>query len=126
MGYQEHRFVVTPSDETVIWRYIDIVKLTHLLQTSELFFTRADLAGDDFEGSYTQGNKQWYERWFRDLYGKEAGEEWIRNVSAFNRGLPKWMYLNCWHANDGESAAMWQAYGPIPPFRTLSCKIYRS
>jgi hypothetical protein len=111
--YEERRFVLTPDDGVVLWRYLDIVKFVDLLQTSTLHFSRADLVGDDFEGSYTQGNKTWYKKYFRDLYGKDAGDEWIDNVAAFNRGLPKWIYLNCWHMNSDESAAMWQQYGPV-------------
>ena len=47
----------SPQDENAkIWRYMDFTKFVNLLDTSKLFFPRADKLGDPFEGSFPRGN----------------------------------------------------------------------
>lgn len=40
-----------PSDETVIWRFMDLAKFVSLLKDKALFMTRADKFEDQFEGA---------------------------------------------------------------------------
>src|SRR5213595_1582221 len=39
-----------PSDDTVIWRYMDLRKFRDLMASEELYFRRADLFTDKSEG----------------------------------------------------------------------------
>jgi hypothetical protein len=73
------------------WRYIDCVKFVDLLQTSELHFTRLDHLRDPYEIALSNAA-------FRRL----------KKVAAIQK-QPR--YVNCWHLNDVESAAMWSLYG---------------
>src|SRR5687768_1706300 len=54
MVIEQHEFCVQPDDpNTVLWRYWDLPKFLNLLSTRQLWFSRADLLGDRFEGSYS-------------------------------------------------------------------------
>ncbi|MDQ1391242.1 MAG: hypothetical protein QOF30_219, partial [Acidimicrobiaceae bacterium] len=53
MTYAKHPVFVTPSDETTLWRYMDLPKFVSLLEKGALFFSRADKLGDPYEGSLT-------------------------------------------------------------------------
>lgn len=92
-----------------LWRYMDFTKFVSLLASSSLFLSRADLLGDPFEGSYSKANIDLRPTVYKNL-GPGA-------FDAFNNLLPKvsewvrqWMYINCWHMNENESAAMWKLY----------------
>src|SRR5260370_23091489 len=61
LGYDQVSYHYTmlgipiPSDQAVkIWRYMDLAKFVGLVDRDTLFFSRADLLGDPFEGSVTQ------------------------------------------------------------------------
>src|SRR4051794_20018314 len=83
-----------PSDlSTPIWRYMGFSKFVSLLDSRKLWFTRADLFDDKFEGT---------------LPLKTAADwkylaEWLFNQRERS-------YVSCWHANDYESAGMWKSY----------------
>jgi hypothetical protein len=84
---------------------MDFTKFVSLLQSRALFFARADLVGDPFEGSYSRANKAMRPT----VYGKDhpiiEGK-----MSSFARWCRKWTFINCWHMNEGESAGMWRLY----------------
>jgi len=118
--YIEHPVFEKPEDENAkIWRYMDFTKFVSLLDKQALFFCRADKLGDPFEGSYTQENierrsvryKQRLDSLptqlqpFRDVIERDQ-----RDHSEFLKMLRKHVYVNCWHKNDYESAAMWRLY----------------
>jgi hypothetical protein len=80
-----------PADDDRVWRYLDFPKFVWLLERAALYFARADLLGDPFEGSYAATAKG---RLPRGL-GKRARQM---------------HYVNCWHLGEHESAAMWRLY----------------
>jgi len=87
-----------PKDmNTLLWRYMSLAKFTSLLQTNQLFLSRSDKLGDKFEGSLTR-------RHYKQTSMDGSSE-------AFRKGLREKAYVSCWHANEGESAAMWSLYG---------------
>ncbi len=94
------------GDETVIWRYMDFTKFAALLNSRCLFFTRADRFADVFEGSLTRPDIVEVS----DIDIDAASQ----NYSDMKRFLVDrfryFTFLNCWHMNDVESAAMWQLY----------------
>ena len=100
-----------PTDDTLVWRYMDFTKFVDLISTNRLFFSRADKLGDPFEGTYTATHVPSES----DLDGLKDGEkEQLRSLRYFEiaaaKDNRKLFYINCWHANPGESAGMWRLY----------------
>lgn len=89
-----------------LWRYMDFTKYVSLLQTSSLFFSRADLLGDPLEGSFTAVNEKLRPELYKDKIPAE-GLELLRNI---RKAAVKRTYVSCWHMNEYESAAMWSLY----------------
>lgn len=122
-------FYEYPEDRNVlIWRYIDFTKLVALLDSSSLYFPNASLLGDSFEGSVSLQNlvHRQDELVKREIFFWENSkeqtnstlEEFIRRgaridaIAAHHLEWTKlWTYINCWHVNECESAAMWKLYG---------------
>jgi hypothetical protein len=110
MPFAHHPVFKQSSDpEASIWRYMDFTKFVSLLETSALFFSRADLLGDPFEGSYSRENER-----MRPLVYQALSSEEIANLSAhlsaIGRWIRQWTFINCWHMNAHESAGMWKLY----------------
>ncbi len=110
----DHPIFPPPVDRSCkIWRYMDFTKYVWLLQTKALFFSRADLLGDPFEGSFSKANQNLRPIVYNDLYNefRDKGMEGQWNkVYEVVRLSSKWIYVSCWHRNDHESAAMWKLY----------------
>ena len=100
--YKKHGTFIEPErGETVIWRYMDFMKFVSMLDKQALFFTRADAFADHFEGVYPKANVKNPKR-------KQPLEPDSLNISS--RELRKLMYINGWHVNKHESAAMWKLF----------------
>lgn len=80
------------NEQIKIWRFIDFTKFVDLIDTGQLYFCQLDKFEDPFEGTFPAGDR--------------VSEDFIRS-SAFVR---RFSYVNCWHMNDYESAAMWNIY----------------
>ena len=105
-----HPAFKVPSNENIkIWRYMDFTKFVSMLERGGLFFPRAELLGDPFEGSLPLANRLLLESLPPgvDKIPKEAREA----SSSFRRWLPRWTFISCWHMNEIESAGMWSLYG---------------
>ena len=109
---EEHEVFDVPADRNVkIWRYIDFTKFVDLLHRRALFFSRADRIGDPYEGTLPLPNALLREQML-------AGAVSVRdpNISASEaqkQGAARqrqYIYVNCWHMNEVESAAMWKVY----------------
>ena len=100
-------FIEQPEPGSRIWRYMDFTKFVSLLETRQLFLSRADKLNDPFEGSVPTPSAEALETIARR---SGADPETARFMSHLRRDLRKWMYVNCWHMNDHESAAMWKLY----------------
>ena len=101
MFYKHPAFVDPENDTLKIWRYIELEKLVSLMETSELYFCRADYFRNDdpFEGTFP-----------KDEYNylvKHQGEDVARNLFKITS---KDTFINCWHLNDFENLAMWKLY----------------
>jgi hypothetical protein len=126
-------FVRSPESEATLWRYLSLPKYLSFLQERSLYFSSLEvLARDDpFEGVLPASrfrHRQWkdvsdvppdalakLERSMTSIEnGLQAGldnyksiqELRIRQAFAYRKSY----YVNCWHLNDQESAAMWQLY----------------
>jgi hypothetical protein len=73
-----------------------------MIQTSELWFARADRLGDPFEGSFSAASLQDLKDWH-----PSATEVRLRSSDDWRQQC----LVNCWHQNDDESVAMWNRYG---------------
>lgn len=90
--------------DTVLWRYLDAAKLFDFFENSTLFFCRADHFDDKFEGAFTPSLRQQ----ISDAY---ARGEIDYSYEQFKRRMRESVFINCWHRNQDDSAAMWALYG---------------
>lgn len=93
-----------PSTDTALWRYRTFNRYLSLIKNDALWFYRADKFSDPYEGSVPQRNVE--ER--DDDDDREISRS--DQLSAVYRIWRKMTYLNCWHINQYESAAMWKQY----------------
>lgn len=71
-----------------------------------LYFSRADLLGDEFEGAYSKANIA-----MRPIvYQGKIPQHALEKMSELYKLRPKNMFINCWHCNPIESAAMWKIF----------------
>ena len=119
-----------PADPNVlVWRYVNFAKFVSLLDSSSLFFPRASLFDDSFEGSVSRVNVE--QRQQRNIEGIERLSKhsnltnipnWetstIAQLQAHDATMSthlewqrNWTFISCWHVNPHESAAMWKLYG---------------
>lgn len=100
----EHPVFRPPRNREIrIWRYMDFAKYASMLANGGLFFAGADKLGDPFEGSYARANEPY-------RLASEIPPDAQRGMSDFSRRVRSWTFISCWHMNDNESAAMWNAY----------------
>ncbi|MDZ4857791.1 MAG: hypothetical protein SGI88_02325 [Candidatus Hydrogenedentes bacterium] len=85
---------------------MSIDKFLYLLAESKLFLCRADNLMDAWEGAVLQSHIRTMlpAHWDLSVRG-EIGEI----IQGYSRQMRKCTYLNCWHINNIESAAMWDA-----------------
>lgn len=113
---------IPENKQIKIWRYMDLAQLARMLQTAELFFSRADRLGDPYEASYPLGNQllnaALLNQYMIDRENspyKDLPEESLRHVLSFSgKRLPQIFseqIVNCWHMNERESAGMWTIHG---------------
>jgi hypothetical protein len=111
MSVFDHPVLKQPEDREIkIWRYMDFTKLVFTLEESGLFFPRLDRLGDPFEGSVPRKNvvarlEQW-----KPYYGEKTANAFQIGFAQFFQWQKQWTYVNCWHMNEFESAAMWRLY----------------
>ncbi|EGW39081.1 hypothetical protein [Desulfosporosinus sp. OT] len=88
-----------------VWRYLDFTKFISLMDSEKLFLARADSFTDDpFEGSYPIKNIESR----KSIPGITS--DLLIELERVNKKFKEYVYINCWHANDYESAAMWNLY----------------
>nr|WP_320051216.1 hypothetical protein [uncultured Desulfuromonas sp.] len=97
-----------------VWRYMDLPKFMSLLENEALYFCRADLFLDPFEGSITKPSVEFREKvWRESMPG--ISQTSLDNFQKFHKFRLKEerknFFINCWHMNDHESMAMWDLYG---------------
>ena len=100
--YKEHPVCQLPSDDAVLWRYMGFTKFVSLLEKQALFFSRADLLGDRFEGSVPAHSSVAFPE------NMKPGPLQVFPVDL--RKIPLMTYVNCWNGCEFESEAMWRFY----------------
>ena len=123
MAYKEHPDLVSPEEDATIWRYMDLSKFLYLLDTSKLYFSRLDHLSDmdHFEGHYTAANllleRQSYDslstedkQGFPSEKVLQSTQSALKKLREFSEVTRRVTFVNCWHLQDHESAAMWTQY----------------
>jgi hypothetical protein len=103
-----HQIFLEPNDPNIkIWRYMDFTKFVSLLDSKALYFARSDLFEDPFEGALSRANVE-----LRPIVYKDDNipPETFERLSKYRENLRKRTFINCWHMNERESAAMWKLY----------------
>jgi hypothetical protein len=97
-----------PKDpNTKIWRYMNFTKFVEMLESSSLYFPRADRLGDPFEGSWSKPFPL-SDILFSPTEDKRYG---VAPGRALFKLLREYVFVSCWHMNEYESTAMWSVYG---------------
>lgn len=123
----------TCEPETRLWRYIDFAKFVAMLEQRSIYFARADMLGDPFEGAsgIAERRPQWdayYLDFYRDAvrtvpgqkeppsseYVEREAARLLREFSILSEDNRRRSFVSCWHANPGESEALWRLYCPPP------------
>jgi hypothetical protein len=88
---------------------MDFTKFVSMLESNSLFFSRADLLGDPFEGSSPRETERQRPNSFAGV-PSDVQLKASKAVGSFYRWAREWTFVNCWHKNEYESAAMWKLY----------------
>ena len=120
-----------PKPITSLWRYMDFSKFVSLISNKALYFSRADLLGDPFEGARGIASREteWQKYcldYFREAIltvpggpqektSEEVDQEAERLYLDFSKVGEREIrntFVTCWHENDNESEAFWRLYCP--------------
>ena len=112
---------------------MDLAKFVALLEQRALYFARADRLGDTFEGAagISDRRPQWdafYLDFFRHAVRTAPGQKspptaaqveqeaarLLTEFSTIGERDRRRSFVSCWHANTGESEALWRLYCPPP------------
>lgn len=122
-----------PELNTKLWRYMDFTKYVSMLSSSSLFFARADTFDDFYEGAkgVAKNKDKWdsfYLEFFRhaltnppegidlnhdESYIESESKRLLKELEEGGKNIRKRVFINCWHANDYESEAMWRLYAQL-------------
>ncbi len=106
MYERDDSFSIPDDEDAKIWRYMELARFISLLDKKALFFARADRLGDPFEGSLPHGTAQSREQLLRHNNAEGSQEA----LAEYQAALPRYVFANCWHTNEHESAAMWNLH----------------
>lgn len=118
------------KDNAKLWRYMDFAKLVSLISSQSLYFCRTDKFKDVFEGKLigftVEDMYKSLEKIVSNEYIVEGGilkfdgaakgsiltkaEEFTEQIYKFSELERESTFINCWHLNEYESAAMWELY----------------
>lgn len=113
--YVKHPHLTLNHPDTArLWRYMDFRKFERIVRNRALFFCRADRFHDPWEGVFPLKMIDKFELDQRRIPSSDGNTytpcQWQMQKEARSH------LINCWHANDTESFAMWKIYtdGPRP------------
>lgn len=102
----DHSSFPQPIDKNIkLWRYMDFTKFVAMLSSESLFLSRADKFQDPYEGLYSKATTNEIEK--KNNHILNTSFKFIKELALQQK---KWTYINCWHLNEQESAAMWSIY----------------
>ena len=120
---ESYEAIETPESLTSVWRYMTLDKLLQLLTSSCLWFARSDNFEDGWEGHFSPPT---YETFLRSFVGPEDKiQSFWKSTHDLNLAARKCFYINCWHINEEESAALWQIYSSFGKSVAIKTTIHR-
>ena len=128
--FHQDRPYKVPDKFARLWRFMDLGKFLSLIQKSELYFRRADCFEDPYEGAKGIKEKEtiwddFYKGFFagaikstKEITGKDVedseayrqSQELLEQFKQICNNQRSRTFINCWHANEYESEAMWNLY----------------
>lgn len=99
-----------PSDfkgDFKIWRYLSLPKYLKMLQDNYLFLAKLSSIDDPFEGSFPKTHPESVKH-FKEKF--KIPENVAVSYENILNTVKDYTFINCWHINDYESAAMWSLY----------------
>ena len=86
---------------------MDFTKFVSLLDSKALYIARSDQFEDPWEGAFPEPDVDAIKKAISsDLDREDGANQLVTDLQAAGQAI----YLNCWHANEHESAAMWKLY----------------
>jgi hypothetical protein len=113
--YHRGGMMELPVGTARIWRYMDLTKLLSLIDSKSLFFASLVSFEDPFEGFLPLPTFEQYrdQRLYEEGYAGVQPDQ-VRGLYDSDKKTAiesrKALFVNCWHKNDYESAAMWKLY----------------
>lgn len=104
MHIKHATFIEPENKEIKVWRYLDFTKLVSLLDSRNLYFTRADKFDDAFEGSWPKANVEAR----KPKVVKTDDPDWKSFYTVAEALTPlysqyrRYVAINCWHMNEYE------------------------
>jgi hypothetical protein len=111
--YRIHPMLRMLSDETKLWRYMDLSEFLWLISEKCLYFANPQELSDKWEGAWPASIVTEVEKSpeFIRLLQEGVNAKYASQVVASLRNNRQGGYaVNCWHRNDVESIAMWKLY----------------
>lgn len=102
-----------PPDSAKVWRYIGLAKFLSMLDTSSLWFARIGTFEDAYEGTLSIPAFEAFQAKSgeeRQLDPQSSSDLSRAIFSALSHSSRLGSFVNCWHLNEGESAALWKIY----------------
>ena len=84
-----------------------------------LYFCRADLFDDTFEGMFTPQSVDSYRQHLASVAPHLSASTWPEIL----RNIRKNSYVSCWHLSDVESPALWKLYGNTIAIRSTYSRL---
>jgi hypothetical protein len=110
MPYEDHPAFEKPADPaTTLWRYSDFTKFVSLIHRRALYFSRADLLGDRFEGSMSRANLRLRPEVYRHM-DEGFRQRLFEQIAKGTRAYLARTFVNSWTMADYESVALWRMY----------------
>jgi hypothetical protein len=120
--YREHELLSPLSDDTKLWRYLDLSHFLWLLSRQSLYFANRSEFDDPWEGAIPAETDESLKRTYRSAirgYGvalgvdtsqEELEPERLQAYQELVKSQQAIYGVNCWHKNEVESVAMWKLY----------------
>lgn len=107
----DHVSFKQPIDQQMrLWRYMDFTKFVSMLSSRSLYFGKSNCFEDKFEGSYPAYNAIKNFNHAKDAIQQQNAFNYNSWLKCLSKDIRESTFINCWHANEHESAAMWSLY----------------
>ncbi len=110
--YVQNKGLEPPEEVQQIWRYMDLAKFLSLREDQALYFSCVAKFDDPYEGLFPLSLWKSFAdiREDKKLNRSKDIDDIIPKLREIERSIRHAHYVNCWHMNTYESAAMWEIY----------------